>query len=105
MAHPFNPRRLDLARRRRGLNKAELAEAIGVSTRMVTAYERGAKEPGTRTLARMADALRFPIEFFGGPDLDEPPMDGSSFRALSTLTAKQRDQTLAAGAIALSLSD
>lgn len=72
---------------------------------MMTAYEHGRSEPKPPTLARLADALRFPIEFFSGPDLDEPPIDGSSFRALSTLTTRQRDQTLGAGAIALSLSD
>lgn len=101
----FNPQRLDLARRRRGLTKVELADAAGVSVRMMTAYEHGKKAPSEPTLERMAKALRFPPDFFRGSDLDEPPMEASSFRALSTLTARQRDQTLGAGAIAMSLSD
>ena len=37
--------------------------------------------------------------------LDEPPLDASSFRALSNLTAKQRDQAVGAGALSLALSD
>ena len=105
MSYPFNPTRLALARRRRGLSKVAFAEAVDLSTRIVTAYERGEKVPLRRNLANIGDVLRFPEEFFFGPDLDEPPMAGSSFRALSSLTATERDQGLAAGALALLLSD
>lgn len=101
----FNHNRLELARRRRGLTKVELAEATGISVRMLTAYESGRSDPGQLYLGRLAEALHFPVEFFSGTDLDEPPIDGSSFRALSTLPARQRDQTLGAGAMALALSD
>lgn len=101
----FNHKRLELARRRRGLTKVELAETTGISVRMLTGYESGRSDPGPLYLGRLADALHFPVKFFCGPDLDEPPVDGSSFRALSTLPARQRDQTLGAGAIALALSD
>ena len=101
----FNPKRLELARRRRGLTKVELAEATSISVRTLTAYESGRSEPGQLNLGRLAETLHFPVAFFSGPDLDEPPIDGSSFRALSTLSARQRDQTLGAGAIALTLSD
>ena len=61
--------------------------------------------PSRRTLPKIASVLRFPVDFFNGPDLDEPPIDGSSFRALSTLTAKLRDRALASGALAMALSD
>ncbi len=101
----FNPARLDLARRRRGLSKSELAEAVELSSRMITAYERGEKKPAPRTMLRLADVLGFPAEFLGGADLEEPPIDGSSFRAMSRLTAKQRDRSLGSGTIALALSD
>ena len=105
MPEPFNPKRLTVARRRRGFTKGKLAQEVCVSLRMVSAYEAGAKEPGPLNMARIAEALRFPIEFFGGPDLDEPPLDASSFRALTTMTARQRDQALGSGTLALSLSD
>jgi Zn-dependent peptidase ImmA (M78 family)/transcriptional regulator with XRE-family HTH domain len=101
----FNPGRLDLARKRRGLTKIGLANAAGVSRRILSAYEDGQKEPSPQTVARIAEALEFPIEFFSGFDLDEPPIYGSSFRALSNLTARQRDQALGSGALALALAD
>ncbi len=101
----FNYGRLDVARRRRGLTKAALAQRADISTRSLTAYERGEKEPGALTIARLATALNFPVRFFAGDDLDEPPLDGSSFRALSSLTARQRDQALGSASLALRLSD
>ena len=101
----FNERRLNLARRRRGLTKQQLASEGGVSRRMVTAYERGEKHPSDPTLRRIAALLRYPIGFFEGDDLDEPPVDGTSFRALSTMTARTRGQAGASSAIALALDD
>lgn len=101
----FNYNRLDLARRRRGLTKTALAEAVGISPRNLNAYERGAQEPAAATISRLATAVGFPAEFFHGPDFDEPSPDGASFRAMSRLTARQRDQALGSGALALALSD
>ena len=101
----FNPQRLSVARRRRGLTKTGLAAELDVSIRMVTAYERGEKAPSEMTLDRMARSLRFPVGFFSGDDLTEPSLDGTSFRALSSLTAKQRDQALGAASLALGLSE
>lgn len=104
MTQFFNPGRLSLARRRRGLTQATLAQAVGVSARMMTYYERGEKVPGLGKRAALARELQVPVDFFSGPDLDEPPVGGSSFRALSNLTARERDQALGAGAFALALS-
>ena len=53
----------------------------------------------------MSLALRFPSEFFYGATLDEPPKEGASFRALSTVTARLRDQAIAAATLGLSASD
>jgi Zn-dependent peptidase ImmA (M78 family)/DNA-binding XRE family transcriptional regulator len=94
-----------LARKRRGLTKKQLAESVGVSTRAITAYESGELEPGPLTLPRIADALRFPIRFFDGDELDDVPPEAASFRALTKMTAKQRHSALAAGTLALSLHD
>lgn len=99
----LTPSRLALARRRRGLTKRRLADAVGVTARSVTAFEAGQLTPGRRTLGRLAEVLRFPIDFFDGPDLDEVPEAVASFRALSKITASQRNATLAAGSLALAL--
>ncbi|HST32711.1 MAG TPA: XRE family transcriptional regulator [Solirubrobacteraceae bacterium] len=102
---PFNYSRVDLARRRRGLTKAKLAEEVGVSPRMLRKYEHAESEPSSLTIQRMADVLGFPAPFFYGDTLDEPVREGVSFRSLSSLTERKGDQALASGALALALSD
>lgn len=104
MKDEFNPARLDLARRRRGLTKTELSRLVGIATRTLNDYKHEYEPPEDR-LRLFSEVLEFPVEFFFGPDLEEPSKVGSSFRSLSTLTATQRDRALAAGALALSLSD
>lgn len=101
----FNYSRIDLARRRRGYTKGALAEAVGISPRNLTAYEKGQQSPTLQTVSQFASALGFPKEFFYGADLDEPTPEGASFRALSRLTARQQDQALGSGALALALAD
>lgn len=101
----FNYSRMDLARRRRGWTKGALAKAADISPRNLTEYEKGRQEPTSQTVKQFARALGFPEGFFCGPDLDEPTPEGASFRALSRLTARQRDQALGSGALALALGD
>jgi Zn-dependent peptidase ImmA (M78 family)/transcriptional regulator with XRE-family HTH domain len=99
----FNPERLALARKRRGLNKTALAKAVGVTVRTITSYELEGAEPSADTLQRLVDTMEFPPEIFFA---DEPPavsVDGASFRALSRMTAKQRDAALAAGSLCIEL--
>lgn len=101
----FNPTRLDLARRRRGFTKTKLASQAEVSTRILTAYEAGDRDPSEETVRRLAAALGFPPEFFAGEDIEEPSLEGVSFRALSGMTARQRDQATGAAAIAIQLDE
>jgi Zn-dependent peptidase ImmA (M78 family)/DNA-binding XRE family transcriptional regulator len=101
----INHTRIDLARRRRGLTKTKLAEGAGVSARILTDYLTGAKKPSEATVAHLAAALEMPAEFFYGDDIEEPMIDGVSFRALSSMTARQRDQAIGAAAIAMQLDD
>jgi len=100
-----NPARLELARRRRGLSKTRLAKLVGVELRTISAYEKGEFSPSAETLNLLARELRFPIEFFFGPDLEIPNTRIASFRSLSRMSAGERDAALGAGAIALLLSD
>lgn len=101
----FNPQRLVLARRRRGLTMTHLAGLVGVQPRSITAYEKGEFSPSEEMLAELGRHLSFPVEFFFGPDLDVPTTRSVSFRALSRMTAGQRDAALGAGALALTLND
>lgn len=53
----FDPVALLEARAKRGLTQAELATAAGVSSSMITRYERGVCAPRATTAFRMAEAL------------------------------------------------
>lgn len=100
----FNPSRLTLARKRRGLTMIRLATMIGVEPRSMTAYEKGEFKPDIEKLESLSKVLRFPVNYFFGDDLEELSPDCASFRALSKMTAGQRDTALGAGAIALLLN-
>ncbi|MFT7776013.1 helix-turn-helix domain-containing protein [Roseateles sp.] len=101
----FNPSRLTLARKRRGLTMTKLAAQVGLELRSISAYEKGEFKPEAERLAAIAGVLRFPEAFFFGDDLDEPTPDVASFRSLSKMTAGQRDTALGAGAMALLFND
>lgn len=99
----FNPSRLTLARKRRGLTKQKLGDRIGMDWRSVSAYEGGEYPPSYETLIKLESALEFPRTFFQGCDLDIPEPDAASFRAMTKMTASQRDMALGQGALALHL--
>jgi Zn-dependent peptidase ImmA (M78 family)/DNA-binding XRE family transcriptional regulator len=101
----FNPARLTLARQRRGLTKTRLAGEANLTVRSVSAYEAGDMVPSDSTIADLARILRFPIEFFSAASLELPSTESASFRALSSMTAAQRDSALGAGALAIELSE
>ena len=101
----FNPERLILARKRRGMKMRDLAARVGLSAKSVSNYERGDQEPEPITLQRIAEALRFPEAFFFGDDPELPVEGTASFRSLSKMTAGQRDSALGAGAIGFLLND
>ena len=100
----FNGSRLTLARKRRQLTKKELAEKAGLTAVTLTRLEAGdTPEPGSETVRAIAQVLNYPTEFFYLHDCEELGTDAVSFRSLSSLTARQRDAALAAGAIAFEL--
>lgn len=101
----FNSTRFSLARKRRGLTKRTLAGRVGVSERSISAYESGATQPEQETVTRIAHELRFPEPFFFADDVDVLTPDVASFRALTKMTAGQRDMALSSGSIALMLND
>lgn len=83
----------------------QLAAATEVSVRSLSAYENGRQRPTDEVRNRLAATLDIPLAFLEAGDVDEIPVDAISFRALSKLTAGQRDMARAAGRIALLLSD
>ncbi|MHB1526358.1 MAG: helix-turn-helix domain-containing protein [Candidatus Dormibacteria bacterium] len=101
----FNPSRLELARKRRGLTKTDLAGRTGLSIRTLVLYEKGFRVPSARARGALAEVLGFSPAFFEGPDLDGPVAAGTSFRAIATLSARERDQAMGSATFALALAD
>lgn len=101
----FNPNRLILARERRSLTIKALAEAIGMTTRMVSAYENGSKEPRTLTLKKIAQVLNYPEAFFTGEDIEKIDCECVSFRSMKSMKASQRNAALRAAEIAIEFNN
>jgi Zn-dependent peptidase ImmA (M78 family)/transcriptional regulator with XRE-family HTH domain len=101
----FNPNRLDLARKRRRLTKKALASVAEVSPVTLSRWGADKNEPDSEVIARVANALRYPVAFFYGEDLEDPHPDTVSFRSMSKMAAKERDAALTAGTIAFYLDD
>ncbi len=100
----FSPKRVTLARIRRGLSKTELAERVGVTPRMMTEYEAGRASPGPDTLDNLVRVLGFPRRFFIGPEPMQLSKFSVSFRSLASMRASQRNAALGAASIALELN-
>lgn len=95
----FDPGRLTLARRLRGLRKNQLAQAVGTTPTAIGQYEAGVHRPAESTLSRLAIALGVPVEFFhaGRPPVS---LETAHFRSLRATTQIERDQALSYGRIA-----
>ena len=100
----FTPSRLTLARQRRGLSKAELAERVRVTVRSIAGFEAGEISPAAETVALLASALRFPEPFFSDEPVDLAAVGDASFRSLKSMTAWQRHAALASGALAIDIA-
>lgn len=100
----FNPSRLTLARKRRGMAKLALAGLIGVDRKTIHSYEVGITVPEENVLSRIIDALDFPREFFFGEDIEEPSILSGSFRSMSKMSASVRDMATSQARFGLHLS-
>jgi Zn-dependent peptidase ImmA (M78 family) len=87
------------------MSSKELAQRTGLTAVTITRLEKFRNEPELETVDALVKALEFPKEFFFGPDIDELSKDAASFRSLTSMTAKEREAALAAGALAFMLSD
>jgi Zn-dependent peptidase ImmA (M78 family)/DNA-binding XRE family transcriptional regulator len=100
----FNPKRLILARQRRGFTGAGLAERAKIARITVVRSESGETIPDDETVLRLAEALMYPPKFFFADDPERIDTAAVSFRSLSKMSAKERDASVAAGALGLELN-
>ncbi|MCH8049680.1 XRE family transcriptional regulator [Patescibacteria group bacterium] len=101
----FNPKRLDLARKRRRYTARILAERAGIAPVTLSRVSNSLQVPDESTVEALAKALGFPIEFFFLDDIDPIDVKAASFRSLTSMSAKERDAALAAGSFAFEVAD
>ncbi len=103
----FTPTRLVLARRKRGLTKKQLAELINLTPQSISNFESEVinETPSEKTLENIAKVLEFPLSFFSKNKIDFISSESASFRALTKMTASQRDSALASGVLAFEVND
>ncbi|AKU19267.1 hypothetical protein VV02_24170 [Luteipulveratus mongoliensis] len=75
------------------MTKKEVAEATDVSPAAIGQYEAGISVPRTSTIARLADALDVPVDFFApGRPFQRLETSETYFESLRATTAKQRSR-------------
>lgn len=97
----FTPARLSLARKRRKYTAKILAELADVAPLTITRLEKGENAPDTETVARLANALNYPIEFFYRDEPETVETDAVSFRSLTRMSAKEREAALGASSLGI----
>lgn len=99
----FAPSRLVFARRRAGLARTHLASAIAVSDKTVQRWENGKEEPSPERRAELARILNVLPGFFSLHEIEPVEADAISFRALSKMTARERDRASSAGRLGVEI--
>jgi Zn-dependent peptidase ImmA (M78 family)/transcriptional regulator with XRE-family HTH domain len=103
----FNPSRLKLARERRKMTYKALAEAVGMSSKMMSHYENSSNEhpPTELSISKIASTLKYPVDFFFGDEVEDIDVDTVAFRSMKSMKANQQNAALGAGKISLMLND
>lgn len=92
--------RLELARKRRGLTKKDLAHNLNVTDRTISNWYNQS-DIDIKFLEKISEILNFPKEFFlEDTDLNLPNTETVSFRALSKISSRKRDIALSQTVIA-----
>lgn len=99
----FAPSRLAFARTRAGQARTHLAAAIGVSDKTIQRWEKGTEEPSPERREALARALNVLPEFFSLSGIEPIKADAISFRALSKMTASERDRARSAGRLGVEI--
>jgi len=84
---------------------SRLEKVTGITTRSLSAYENGRQQPSRQYVEVLAKALAVPIAFLTAAEVDEIPVDAISFRALSKMTASQREAARSAARLAIMIND
>ena len=87
--------KLILARKLRGKSKKDLAENLNIAQKTLSEWETGKATPKYESFQQVADYLNFPMEFFYTDENFRMQTKNISFRALSRLTASDRDKAIA----------
>ncbi|TKB53095.1 ImmA/IrrE family metallo-endopeptidase [Ferrimonas aestuarii] len=98
----FNPSRLKLARQRRQYTIKALSEKVGLTSRMVSEYEkeRCSSIPPEKTVSAFAQALNYPESFFFEGELtDQIEQKSVSFRSAKSMKASNMHAAIGAGII------
>ncbi|OBK59448.1 hypothetical protein A5656_14575 [Mycobacterium gordonae] len=93
----FVPSRLEFARKRKGIPRTKLAALLGVNPKTLQRWEAGVTTPAEDQIVELAEQLRVLPKFFSSADIEVVPDDAVSFRALTKMTAAERDGATASG--------
>jgi Zn-dependent peptidase ImmA (M78 family)/transcriptional regulator with XRE-family HTH domain len=99
----FVPSRLEFARKRQGIPRTKLAALLDLTPKTVQRWESGAQTPADHHVEEAAKRLRVLPDFFYAPEIEPLPDAAVSFRALSKMTAAERDGATAAGRLGVEL--
>ena len=90
----FQKRRLTQARYRKLFTMADVADHIGVTRQMVSAYERGDSEPSPEKIRELAKCLDVSEQFFTLPirELEDARSSIFTYRTLASSSGKSRNQ-------------
>ena len=88
----LNGTRLKEARYFRKMTITELAKRVGITKQMISRYERETGEPSLETFQKIVSVLKFPINFFTEPDINNFHSLGTFYRSRLTATQTEKDQ-------------
>ena len=87
--------KLILARKLRGKSKKDLANNLYITQKTLSEWETGKSVPKYEKIQQVAEFLNFPIKFFYTDEEFKMQVENISFRALSRLSASDRDKAIA----------
>lgn len=93
----FVPSRLEFARKRKGIPRTKLAGLLSLSQKTLQRWEVGSNSPSMGQVTQLSEQLGVLPDFFFSPEIEVVPDNAVSFRALTKMTAAERDGATASG--------